>query len=69
MEGAGWVVREGVGRGGRNDPNIVCTYELKKKMGSLMAVSSVLGNLNIMFHVAHFVWESRENDKSGPLVC
>jgi hypothetical protein len=29
----------------------------------------VLGNLNIMFHVANFVWESRENDKSGPLVC
>jgi hypothetical protein len=25
------VVREGVGEGGRNDPNIVCTYELKKK--------------------------------------
>jgi hypothetical protein len=25
------VVREGVGAGGRNDPNIVCTYELKKK--------------------------------------
>jgi hypothetical protein len=22
--------REGVGDGGRNDPNIVCTYELKK---------------------------------------
>jgi hypothetical protein len=26
-EGAGWVEREGVGGGGRNDPNIVCTYE------------------------------------------
>jgi hypothetical protein len=25
------VVREGVGAGGRNDPSIVCTYELKKK--------------------------------------
>jgi hypothetical protein len=25
----GWVVREGVGGGGRNYPNIVCTYELK----------------------------------------
>jgi hypothetical protein len=24
-------VREEVGEGGRNDPNIVCTYELKKK--------------------------------------
>jgi hypothetical protein len=22
-----WVVREGVGAGGRNDPSIVCTYE------------------------------------------
>jgi hypothetical protein len=22
-----WVVREGVGSGGRNDPSIVCTYE------------------------------------------
>jgi hypothetical protein len=26
-----WVVREGVGAGGRNDPSLVCTYELKKK--------------------------------------
>jgi hypothetical protein len=26
-EGVEWVVREGVGAGGRNDPNIVCTYE------------------------------------------
>jgi hypothetical protein len=26
------VVREGVGAGGRNDPSIVCTYELKKKV-------------------------------------
>jgi hypothetical protein len=25
--GAGWVVRERVGAGGRNDPSIVCTYE------------------------------------------
>jgi hypothetical protein len=24
-EGAEWVVREGVGAGGRNDPGIVCT--------------------------------------------
>jgi hypothetical protein len=24
------VVREGTGAGGRNDPSIVCTYELKK---------------------------------------
>jgi hypothetical protein len=30
-EEAEWVVREGVGAGGRNDPSIVCTYELKKK--------------------------------------
>jgi hypothetical protein len=22
-----WVVREGVGAGGRNDPSVVCTYE------------------------------------------
>jgi hypothetical protein len=26
-EGAEWVVREGMGAGGRNDPSIVCTYE------------------------------------------
>jgi hypothetical protein len=26
-EGSGWVAREGVGGGGRNDLNIVCTYE------------------------------------------
>jgi hypothetical protein len=26
-EGVGWVVREGVGAGWRNDPSIVCTYE------------------------------------------
>jgi hypothetical protein len=26
-EGAEWVVREGVGAGGRNDPSLVCTYE------------------------------------------
>jgi hypothetical protein len=26
----GWGVREGVGKRGRNDPNIVCKYELKK---------------------------------------
>jgi hypothetical protein len=26
-----WV-REMVGEGGRNDPNIVCTYELKKEI-------------------------------------
>jgi hypothetical protein len=26
-EGAEWVVREGVGAGGRTDPSIVCTYE------------------------------------------
>jgi hypothetical protein len=25
--GVGWVVREGVGTGGRNDPSLVCTYE------------------------------------------
>jgi hypothetical protein len=29
--GEDWVVREGVGAGGRNDPSLVCTYELKKK--------------------------------------
>jgi hypothetical protein len=26
-KGAEWVVREGVGAGGRNDPSLVCTYE------------------------------------------
>jgi hypothetical protein len=26
-EGAEWVVREGVGAGGRNEPSLVCTYE------------------------------------------
>jgi hypothetical protein len=26
-EGKEWVVREGVGAGGRNDQSIVCTYE------------------------------------------
>jgi hypothetical protein len=26
-EGAEWVVREGVGAGGRNEPSFVCTYE------------------------------------------
>jgi hypothetical protein len=26
-EGAEWLVREGVGAGGRNDPSLVCTYE------------------------------------------
>jgi hypothetical protein len=26
-EGAEWVVREGLGAGGRNDPSLVCTYE------------------------------------------
>jgi hypothetical protein len=26
-ERAGWVVRKGMGAGGRNDPSIVCTYE------------------------------------------
>jgi hypothetical protein len=26
-EGAVWVVREGVGAGGRNDPRLVCIYE------------------------------------------
>jgi hypothetical protein len=24
-----WVVREGVGAGGRNDPSVVCTYDNK----------------------------------------
>jgi hypothetical protein len=26
-EGVEWVVREGVGAGGRNEPSLVCTYE------------------------------------------
>jgi hypothetical protein len=26
-EGVEWVVREGVGAGGRKDPSLVCTYE------------------------------------------
>jgi hypothetical protein len=26
-EGAEWVVREGVGAWGRNDPSLLCTYE------------------------------------------
>jgi hypothetical protein len=26
-EGAEWVVREGVGEDGRNEPSLVCTYE------------------------------------------
>jgi hypothetical protein len=26
-EGVEWVVREGMGAVGRNDPSIVCTYE------------------------------------------
>jgi hypothetical protein len=26
-EGAEWVVREGVGAGGRNEPSLICTYE------------------------------------------
>jgi hypothetical protein len=26
-EGAEWVVREGVGAEGRNEPSLVCTYE------------------------------------------
>jgi hypothetical protein len=30
-EGRGGWVREGLGEGRRNDPNIACTYELKKK--------------------------------------
>jgi hypothetical protein len=30
-ERQGGGLRKGVGEGGRNDPNIVCTYELKKK--------------------------------------
>jgi hypothetical protein len=25
--GGEWVVREGVGAGGRNEPSLVCTYE------------------------------------------
>jgi hypothetical protein len=30
-EGRDEGVKEGVGEGGRNDPNIVCTHEFKKK--------------------------------------
>jgi hypothetical protein len=26
-EGVEWLVREGVGAEGRNDPSLVCTYE------------------------------------------
>jgi hypothetical protein len=26
-KGVEWVVREGVGAGGRNEPSLVCTYE------------------------------------------
>jgi hypothetical protein len=26
-EGAAWVVREGVGAGGSNEPSLVCMYE------------------------------------------
>jgi hypothetical protein len=26
-ERVGWVIKEGVKAGGRNDPSIVCTYE------------------------------------------
>jgi hypothetical protein len=35
-----WVVREGVGAGGRNDPSIVCTYELKKRIKHCTIMSS-----------------------------
>jgi hypothetical protein len=31
-------VREGMGEGGRNDPNIVCTYEYKKVFKKLSRV-------------------------------
>jgi hypothetical protein len=27
MKGVEWVVREGVGAGGRNEPSLECTYE------------------------------------------
>jgi hypothetical protein len=30
-EGAEWVVREGVGAGGKNNPSLVCTYNKKKR--------------------------------------
>jgi hypothetical protein len=30
-EGGGWEVRERMGAEARNYPNIVCTYEFKKK--------------------------------------
>jgi hypothetical protein len=32
-EGEEWVVREGVGAWGRNDPSIVYTYEIIKEKG------------------------------------
>jgi hypothetical protein len=27
LKGAEWMLREGVGARGRNDPSLVCTYE------------------------------------------
>jgi hypothetical protein len=30
-EWADWVVKEGVGAGGKNEPSLVCTYESKRK--------------------------------------
>jgi hypothetical protein len=41
-----WVVREGVGAGGRNEPSLVCTYELKKKC--LKKKKSKILNSNII---------------------
>jgi hypothetical protein len=42
------VIREGVGAGGRNDPSLVCTYELKKKSErwSIDGVSNTKRQLN-----------------------
>jgi hypothetical protein len=41
-EGEGRRVREGVGEGERNDSNIVCTYELKKRKKRKIGVAVVL---------------------------
>jgi hypothetical protein len=37
--GQGWRVREEVGERGRNDPNIVCTYEFKKNLKKIYGMS------------------------------
>jgi hypothetical protein len=40
----------GVGAGGRNDPSIVCTYELKKKSTSLTKTQNKPMNLYLKMH-------------------